>query len=201
VEPRHAAASSRLRLGGFALTVLGAALLGFACTRPWVTVGLEGDEGGVLSQRFPGLDLWQGKVALACAVVLLVGVLLIRSRRSPRSGRTVAVVMIVAGVVAIGVTAFVAVGGPSMLKDEAVDGMVDAAAAAAGISHAAAAAQVDALVDVGVDSSAQTGVFVAIAGAVIATIGAVLGLAWVNDRSRSAEAAQGLPIDGDAPER
>jgi hypothetical protein len=200
VEPRHAAASSRLRLGGFALTVLGAALLGFACTRPWVIVGLEGDEGGVLDQRYPGLDLWQGKVALACAVVLLVGVLLVRSRRSARAGRTVAVVMIVAGIVAIGATAFAAVGGPSMLKDEAVDGMVDAAAAT-GLSHADAVSQVEALVDVGIDSSAQTGVFVAIAGAVIATIGAVLGLAWVNDRSRSADEAEDLPIDGDAPER
>jgi hypothetical protein len=172
-------------------------LLGFACTRPWVIVGLEGDEGGVLDQRYPGLDLWQGKVALACAVVLLVGVLLIRSRRSARSARTVAIVMVVAGVVAVGVTAFVAVGGPSMLKDQAVDGMVDAAAAATGISHAAAVSQVDALVDVGVDSSAETGVFVAIGGAVIATIGAVLGLAWVNERSRSvgASAPDGGPTD------
>ncbi len=55
----------------------------------------------MLDQVYKGVDLTEGLVALGCAVVLLVGTLVFRGLA--RAGRTVvAVLMIVAGVVAVG---------------------------------------------------------------------------------------------------
>jgi hypothetical protein len=174
--------SSRLRVAGFLTTVGGAAVLGVGCVLLWVSVHLAGDDSGVLDQTYLGIDLWQGKVAIGCAVILLIGVLILRIRRSAGGGKTLAGLMIAAGLIAFAVSAEAAFTQPADLETDSVDAMVGSAAAALGLPANQARSQVEALVDLGVSSSAEFGVFVTMAGAILASIGAVLGLAWTSAR-------------------
>lgn len=93
---------SSLRLAAFALTAAGALAIGVGSVLPWVTVGIVGTD--QLNTVTPGTDVTQGKVTLACAVVILI--LVIVSRVASDSARAVvAGIMIVAGALAAGVAA------------------------------------------------------------------------------------------------
>jgi hypothetical protein len=166
--------TSTLRTVSFLLLGLGALLLGIGTVLTWVTLRLTAPGAGALDQAYPGLDLWQGKVALGCAAILLVGVLVVRAGSTDRGRRTVAVVMIVTGFVAIGVMGAALLGEGSRLHDRAVQDMATAGVAEAQVQQAA-----DTL---GLESANGVGAYLSSAGAVIATVAAVLGLAWATRR-------------------
>lgn len=65
---------SGLRFAGFLLAVAGAALIGYGAVQTWVTVGIRSVQTNT-DTAIVGIDLTDGTVALACAVVLLVSVL------------------------------------------------------------------------------------------------------------------------------
>jgi hypothetical protein len=91
-EPRmDASAPSPLRLAGFGLTALGALVIGVGVVLTWVSVGLSSSQGNVPTQ---GIDTTQGKIALGCAVVTLI--LIIVSRITSDAARAVLVGVVVA---------------------------------------------------------------------------------------------------------
>lgn len=179
--------TSTLRTTSFLILALGALLLGVGTVLTWVSVGIAGS-GSAAIETYPGIDLWQGRVALGCAVVLLIGTLVLRAGSSDRGRRAVAVVMVVAGFVAVGVTGAALLGAASSFEDRAVEDM----AAAAGVDEAQVQRIAD---DLGFDSSNGAGVYLSMAGAIAATAAAVLGLAWATRPSQpddpSATAATG----------
>jgi Tryptophan-associated transmembrane protein (Trp_oprn_chp) len=174
--------TSSLRTVGFLLLVLGALLLGIGTVLTWVTLRLAAPGLGALDQAYPGVDLWQGKVALACAMILLIGVLALRAGSTDRGRRIVAVVMVVAGFVALGVTGAALLGEATRLEDRAVQDM----AATAGIGEDQVHQAADAL---GLESTNGAGVYLSLAGAVTAAAAAILGLAWATRRTETAEAS------------
>jgi hypothetical protein len=157
------------RAGGFVLTVLGALLLGVGSVLVWLTVHLVADTAGVLDQSYPGLDLWEGKVALACAVALVVGALVVRVGSSDRGRRVVAASVIAVGALAVIVALVALLGERTRLQDRAVE---DMSAAAGGQLTG-----VQQVADLGVETTGGIGVFLAIAGGVVAAAGGTLGLA------------------------
>jgi hypothetical protein len=163
--------TSPLRTVGFVLLVLGSLLLGVGSVLTWVTLRLAAPGANALDQAYPGLDLWQGKVALACAVILLIGVLVLRAGSSDRGRRIVAVVMIVAGFSAVGVVGAALLGEATRLEDRAVQDM----AAAAGVGEAQVQQAANTL---GFETTNGVGVYLSLAGAVTASAAAILGLAW-----------------------
>jgi hypothetical protein len=92
---------SSLRLTGFLLTVVGALLLGVGSLLTWVTVGLAGQS--QLDSVTVGTDILDGKVVLACAVILLVCVLATRMATEPGMRTALAAAIVVGGVVAAAV--------------------------------------------------------------------------------------------------
>src|SRR5438093_8045658 len=110
MEP-SASESEPLRLAGFACTAVGALLIGVGAATTWatVTIGSVGGSqlpagappGGLGSSLPPiptkGTDTIEGKIALACALIILVSILLIRIARG-RARPLFAILIIVAGI-------------------------------------------------------------------------------------------------------
>lgn len=140
-----------LRVTGFFATVVGAALMGAGALMQWLTVDLHspGDVTGVLNNHYKGIDTRNGKMALAAAAALLVGVMILRVVRSGSARRIVAIVMI-AG----------AVGGLAYAGAFLVD---------AGQRY---------VVTPGYTAKLGIGVLITLAGAVVGLLGAILDLAW-----------------------
>jgi len=149
-EPATSVASpSPLRLAGFLATALGALGLGVGSVLLWVTVPVPEGVGGDVEVAYKGLDIGGGKIALAAALVLLVGLMALRGARSRRAEKLIAVVMIVAAVAGTLGALYVLVFANSRY------GLPDQPAVTRGL-----------------------GVFVAAAGGIVAILGAVLDLAW-----------------------
>jgi hypothetical protein len=139
---------SPLRLAGFLGTALGALLLGLGSVMTWITIHDPADVHGALDRVYRGLDLWQGKVAIACALVLLVGLMALRGARTRTGEKAIAVVMIVAAVIGFA------------------------------CAFEALLASFSGLAAPGDQVRRGAGIFVAMAGGVLAVLGAVLDLAW-----------------------
>jgi hypothetical protein len=117
----------------------------------------------VLDQKYVGLDLLEGKVAIVAALVLLIGLMALRGARSRRSEKIIATVMILAGVA----------------------GTVFPAALLLSSAHRLSQTPED-------DVRLGVGIFLCVAGGIIAVLGGILDLAW-------ATAPEG-DDDPDAPE-
>ena len=140
-------APSPLRLAGFLGTALGAAMLGIGSVMTWVTLS-----GGpaALDRVYKGLDLAQGKLCLAAAFVLLVGLMALRGAGSRRAQKIIATVMIVAALLGLAFAGSALLSSFSSLPERVV----------------------------GDQLHRGFGMFLAAAGGVVAVFGAVLDLAW-----------------------
>ena len=181
-----ASPTSPLRLAGFLLVALGALLVGIGSVLLWMTVGMKGDTSGVLTSKIPGVDLSQGKVTLAIAILSLIGVLLVRAVRSARARRAISVGLIVAGLVAAGVAGAMIVTGASRYESQAVDVVTSAVAQALGKPEAEVRPIVQAAKDqVGVVASVGVGPWLTLLGGLLAAAGGALTLAWALGQSGS----------------
>ena len=146
-----AGVTTPLRVTGFFATVIGAALMGVGALLQWLTVDLHspGDVTGVLNNHYKGIDTRNGKMALAAAAVLLVGVMILRVVRSGSARKVVAIAMIAAAVGGLAYTvAFLVDAGQRYLGNP------------------------------GYTAKLGIGVLITLAGAVVGLLGAILDLAW-----------------------
>src|SRR3989337_1721714 len=83
-EALSTARPSRLRLAGFLTLAAGGAMLGIGAIRTWGSVGLSAEVAptGAVAGAIPGIDVGEGKLALAAAAVVLIGILALRLTRS-----------------------------------------------------------------------------------------------------------------------
>lgn len=149
--PTPVSQTAPLRVGGFLATVLGAALMGGGSLTQWVVVDLHspGDVEGILNNRFKGIDIRNGKVAIGAAAVLLVGLMVLRVSRSRTTQEMVATLMILAAVAGGAFTiAFLVDGGHRFIATP------------------------------GYTATLGAGVLMTLAGAVVGLLGAILDLAW-----------------------
>jgi len=91
---------SGLRFAGFVLAVAGAALIGYGAVQTWVTVGIRSVQTDS-DTEIVGIDLADGTVALACALVLLIAVLATRVIRARGLRMTLGGIAIAAAAIAV----------------------------------------------------------------------------------------------------
>jgi len=177
-----------LRNAAFLCTVIAGFLVGVGALLTWATFGLADENASAIDEVFKGIDLTEGKIALGCAIVLLVGVMVFRGLARP--GRTaVAVLMIVAGVVAVGAAGAVALTIGARLENEAVDKLVQTAVAGGvdpGEAETAARKQYD---DIGLAVSLGAGVWITLAGGFLGFVGGTLSLAYATRLDEDDEGA------------
>jgi hypothetical protein len=161
---------SPLRLWGFLLTVLGGALIAFGSIGDWAAVSLGSSTEGAVPTK--GIDIWQGLTTVILGALIIVGILALRFVR-PERRNAMAVAIVVAGsaALALGLWALLA------LKSVVQDTGVDELAKVYGRQEV-----LDAMRTVGIAAEAQTGLWMTVAGGVLATVGGFVDLAWVRQK-------------------
>jgi hypothetical protein len=151
---------------GAIVAIAGGALLAIGSFLAWAEVS-----GGGTSATAKGIDGDDGFITLGAGIVaVLVGILLLRQAKRP-----LAVLAIVAGLVGGGVAVYDALTAEDSVRGE----LAEQAADQAGISTEQARTLLDELVDSGqvqLDISLGIGLYVVIAGGLLALVGGVLSL-------------------------
>jgi hypothetical protein len=94
-EPRlNVSRPTPLRAGGFLLIAVGAVLMGVGAIATWITVGIPNESD---HSSFRGTELPDGRVVLACALMVLIAIVTSRLVRSRRVRYGLALVTGVAG--------------------------------------------------------------------------------------------------------
>lgn len=172
--------SSRTSLAGI-LAIVGGALVAVGSFLAWAEVS-----GGGTSVSAKGVDGSDGYITLAAGIVaLLVGIAMTRQAK-----RAFAVLVILAGLVGGGVALYDAV--------TAKDSVLDTAAEDLAPSFGASAEQVRAALDEAIDAgqlsvTISIGLYVVIAGGVIALVGGILGLRGSAEAAVAGSTSSGPP--------
>jgi hypothetical protein len=167
--------SGSLRSAAFLCTVIAGLLVGLGALLTWVTFGLNDPNAAILDQVYKGIDLTEGLVALGCAVVLLVGTMVFRGLARP--GRTVvAVLMIVAGIVAVGSAGATILTAGTRLESQFVD---DLMATTPGTRQGALPSEpIRQQLEDMVETTLGAGIWLTLAGGFLGFIGGTLSLAY-----------------------
>jgi hypothetical protein len=163
---------SPLRLWGFLLTVVGGAAIAFGSIGDWAAVSLGGSTENAVPTK--GVDLWQGKVTLGLGVVIVVAILALRMVHPDRRNLLAAGIIVLA-VAAVGISAWCLMALDSVVRD-------------AGVDQAISAFGRQAVTDRGIHLESQTSLIVVLAGAIVATAGGVVDLAWVRVKRDAGDA-------------
>lgn len=159
----HTETASRAPLAGI-LAIVGGALLAIGSFLAWAEVS-----GGGTSVTAKGVDGSDGYITLAAGIIAIVlGIVLSRGTK-----RVLAVLVILAGIVGGGIGLYDAL--------TAKDSVLDAAAEELAPSFGTTAEQVRTVLDQAIDAgqlsvSISIGLYVVIAGGVVALVGGILGL-------------------------
>jgi hypothetical protein len=176
---------SSLRLAAFAVTVVGAVVMGIGSLLTWVTVGFADQVS--LQTSSPGTDVSAGLLTLVCAVVVLLLVIVSRLV-SNRARRVIAVVIIAAAAVSTALAAWFALSAADHYSPVENDTLVNALAQATGKSvdqvRDALAGVIDQL---GGYTHVGPGPWIAVVGGLVAIGGGVLTLRWANRVSEPTE--------------
>jgi hypothetical protein len=168
---------SALRLTGFLLTVAGALLMGVGSVVGWVTVGLAGQP--QLDAVTIGTDTVDGKVTLACAVIVLICVLATRMVTEPRLRTTLAALIVVAGVVATVVAGVFLVTAHGRFDPVSNDDLVQRLAAALQQPVESVREQLRATLEaLGGFTRVGVGAWIVVAGSILSCAGGVVTLRW-----------------------
>ena len=167
----HTEGSTRAPVGAI-LAIVGGALLAIGSFLAWAEVSGEGT-----SVTAKGIDGSDGYITLAAgAVALLVGIAMTR-----RTKRMLAVLVILAGIVGGGIGLYDAL----TAKDSVLDAAAEELAPTFGVSAEEVRAVLDQAIDAGqLSVSISVGLYVVIAGGLVALVGGILGL-----RGSAAESA------------
>ena len=170
---------SPLRLWGFLLTVLGGALVAFGSIGNWAAISLGG--GTVNAVPTKGIDVWQGKVTLILGALIVIAILALRFVR-PERRNAMAIAIIVAGLAALALGLWALLALKSVVHDTGVDALVKILVGL-GVSATKARQQVlETMSREGIAVKAQAGLWMTVAGGVLATAGGFVDLAWVRQK-------------------
>ena len=161
---------SPLRLWGFLLTVIGGALIAFGSIGDWAAITLGGGTVNVVPTK--GIDVWQGKVTLILGALIVVAILALRFVR-PERRNAMAIAIIVAGLAALALGLWVLFALKSVMRDPGVDELVKVYGRQQIL---------DAMSKEGIAIEAQAGLWMTVAGGVLATAGGFVDLAWVRQK-------------------
>ena len=190
-EPRlDASRPSSLRLAGFALTAVGALLLGIGSRLVWVTVGLGSVSGS--QTAYLGTDLGAGKIALGGAAAVLVLVLI--ARMTSRWRRWVSVAIIAVGSLVAALAGWFIVAAPDHYSPVDDERLVSALSGILRKSPDEIRAGLASVIDkLGGYTHVGPGPWVVIVGGVLVAVGGILTLRWTNRLRASASADDSTP--------
>jgi hypothetical protein len=179
VEPApHLDASrpSGLRLLAFGLSAAGALVIGIGAVLDWVTVGFRGQVS--LETTEPGTDLTAGRIALVCAVVILISIVVSRlALGGARKG--LAALIIAAAAIAVAAAAWFLGWGKDRYTPVDSEALVNQLAAYLGASVEQIRSQLASVVDqLGAYTHVGPGPWVVIGGGILALAGGVATLRW-----------------------
>ena len=175
-----------LRAIGFLATVGGALAAGIGAMLTWVSVSLP----STIPVVYIGVDLVEGTIALALAVVALVAVLTSRIAATGSARRGAAVVVVVAGIAIVAIAGGEALTAPQRFRDDAVAD----ATGAFGDELIDATAFADAL-----EVRLGSGLWLTLVGGLATAGGGLVTLAWASRRVRAPHDAPAEPRPDDAP--
>ncbi|HEX5950307.1 MAG TPA: hypothetical protein VFZ96_04850 [Actinomycetota bacterium] len=187
-----------IRLSGFLFLVVGAVVAGLGALLGWAILGFPGDEQGTLDVAVKGVDVWEGKVVLACAVLALVGMLALRLVLGTETRRALAFGIASLGALVIALALSVAMRADARFGgSEGLDEMASALAERLGQDPAAIRAELSEQVGDQLRVDLGPGVAVAVVGGALIDVGGALSLLWVKQQAATSVA----PGDADTAER
>jgi hypothetical protein len=175
---------SSLRLAGFLATTVGAALVGVGSVLNWAVIGVIGSH--VLDAPIKGIDVWEGKVALAIGVLSLVGMIVMRVVGGSTTRRGIAGATVILGLFAVGL----ATGDAIRIRTRFGEDLGQLKKLAAALAGALGSPVSDVLRELQqrlselVAFSRGPGLWLVIAGGLLLAIGGALSLAWANRQDR-----------------
>lgn len=187
-EAFSTARPSRLRLAGFLTLTAGGTLLAVGALLPWGSVGFPEavDPTRSVTASVPGIDLWEGLLALAGGVAVLLGMLAMRLVRPNATRRLLAVGIVLVGLSAAALAITVAAGAKERLvQTEGLDAYARAVAERLDLPFDQVRRDIEEVFRADLIVEAGSGPWVVVAGGILAATGGVLGLAWVRRRERS----------------
>ena len=167
---------SPLRLWGFLLTVVGGALIAFGSIGNWAAISLGNSVENAVPTK--GIDVWQGIATLILGVLIVIGILALRFVR-PERRNAIAVAIVVAGSIALALGVWALLALDSVVHDVGVDEL----ARVYGRQEV-----LKTMSEQGVAVKAQTGLWMTVAGGVLATVGGFVDLAWVRHKRDAGDA-------------
>jgi hypothetical protein len=170
---------SPLRLWGFLLTVIGGALIAFGSIGDWAAISLGNSVENAVPTK--GIDVWQGKVAVALGALIVIGILALRFVR-PERRNAMAISIVVAGVVALALGLWALLALTSVVHDSSVDALTHFLEGQGVATREARQQVLEALSKEGIAATAQIGLWLTVAGGVLATAGGLVDLAWVRQK-------------------
>ena len=200
-EALSTARPSRLRLAGFLTLAAGGAMLGIGAISTWGSVGFpeEIDPTRSVTAAVPGIDLWEGMLALAAALVVLIGMLALRISRSAATRRLIAVVITVVAFGAAALAVTVAVGAQDrFVQTEGLDAYARTLSEELDLPFEQVRRDIEEIFRQDLLVETAPGIWVTVAGGVLAGIGGILSLAWVRRREAAAQPG-GTGPDGTPP--
>jgi len=172
---------TKLRFAGFLTLALGGMLLGLGALLSWATVGFTRDAQGALDLPTKGIDVWEGGLALAAGVATLVGMVAMRLLRERRTRQVVAAAIIVLGLAATALAA-----SDALRADARFGGTGGLDAIAHNLSshldqpYAEVRAELERQYGADLRVDLKPGIFLVIAGGLVAAAGGVLSILWAN---------------------
>ena len=170
---------SPLRLWGFLLTVVGGALMAFGSIGDWATISLGGSSEGAVPTK--GIDVWQGKVTLILGALIVVGILALRFVQ-PQRRNAMAIAIIVAALAGLSLASWSLLALKSIVHDNGVEALTHILEGQGVATTKARQLVLDAMSKQGIAVKAQIGLWMTLAGGVLATAGGFVDLAWVRQK-------------------
>jgi hypothetical protein len=161
---------SPLRLWGFLLTTIGGALIAFGSIGDWAAVSLGSSTEGAVPTK--GIDFWQGIATLILGALIVLGILALRFVRPDRR-KMMAIAIVVAGLAALALGLWVLFALKSVVEVVAVDELAKIYGRQEVLRT---------LSKEGIAAEAQIGLWMTVAGGVLATAGGFVDLAWVRQK-------------------
>lgn len=177
---------SPLRLWGFLLTVVGGALIAFGSIGNWAAISLGNSVENAVPTK--GIDVWQGMVTLILGVLIVIGILALRFVR-PERRNVIAVAIVVAGSLALALGLWTLLALESVVRDTGVDELAKVYGRQEVLKT---------MNEQGVAVKAQIGLWMSVAGAILATAGGFVDLAWVRHKRLAGDAIDPDTLTADA---
>ncbi|MGH2671951.1 MAG: hypothetical protein ACRDHC_03135 [Actinomycetota bacterium] len=175
---------TKLRLAGFLCLAVGAVAAGYGATADWVAIGFPADIERVVDVTVRGTDVWEGKVVFLGAVAALMAMLAMRLSRSQAVGRSLAVALMLVGLVGIALPVLAAVRAEDRFGGgEGVDLLAEQLAAQLELPEDVVREQLREEFQRALRVEVEPGIWISTGGGTLLVIGGALSFEWVRRRS------------------